>query len=45
MMPTTKRLLTSCALYLAIQIPGTIVSVTHRLDGDLASSGLARREG
>lgn len=35
MRPATKRLMAACGLYLAIQIPGAVVSVIYRLPEDL----------
>ena len=39
MRPTTKRLLTACGLYFAIQIPGAVVSVIYGLPGDFVLPG------
>lgn len=40
MRATTKRLLVACGLYLAIQIPGAVVSVIYGLTEDLPFSEL-----
>jgi hypothetical protein len=35
MKPTTKRLMAACGMFLAIQIPGAVVSVIYRLPEEL----------